>query len=66
MQSLSKHDKGIKYLLWAIDLFSIYAWIIPIKDKKGTSIFNAFKKVISTELHSEKRKPNKIWVDQGS
>ena len=65
MQSLSKYNKGIKYLLCAIDLFSKYAWVIPIKDKKGTSIVNAFKKIISTELHS-KRKPNKIWVDQGS
>ena len=45
----------------AIDLFSKYAWVIPIKDKKGTSIVNAFKKIIS-----EGRKPNKIWVDQGS
>ena len=44
MQSLSKYNKGIKYLLCSIDLFSKYAWIIPIKDKKGTSIFNAFKK----------------------
>ena len=61
MQSLSKYNKGIKYLLCAIDLFSKYAWVIPIKDKKGTSIVNAFKKIIS-----EKRKPNKIWVDQGS
>ena len=60
MQSLSKYNKGIKYLLCAIDLFSKYAWVIPIKDKKGTSIVNAFKKIIS------KRKPNKIWVDQGS
>ena len=59
MQSLSKYNKGIKYLLCAIDLFSKYAWVIPIKDKKGTSIVNAFKKIISTELHS-KRKPNKI------
>ena len=42
-------------------MFSKYAWVIPIKDKKGTSIFNVFKKIIS-----EKRKPNKIWVDQGS
>ena len=47
MQSLSKYDKGIKYLLCAIDLFSKYAWIIPIKDKKGTSNVNAFKKIIS-------------------
>ena len=61
MQSLSKYNKGNKYLLCAIDLFSKYAWVIPIKDKKGTSIVNAFKKIIS-----EGRKPNKIWVDQGS
>ena len=62
MQSLSKYNKGIKYLLCAIDLFSKYAWVIPIKDKKGTSIVNAFKKIIS----EGQRKPNKIWVDQGS
>ena len=61
MQSLSKYNKGIKHLLCAIDLFSKYAWVVPIKDKKGTSIVNAFKKIIS-----EGRKPNKIWVDQGS
>ena len=60
MQSESKYN-GIKYLLCAIDLFSKYAWIIPIKDKKGVSIVNAFKKIISKE-----RKPNKICVDQGS
>ena len=35
MQSLSKYNKGIKYLLCAIDLFSKYVWVIPIKDKKG-------------------------------
>ena len=61
MQSLSKYNKGIKYLLCAIDLFGKYAWVVPIKDKKGTSIVNAFKKIIS-----EKRKPNKIWVEKGS
>ena len=44
IQSLSKYNKGIKYLLCAIDLFSKYAWVIPIKDKKGVSIVNAFKK----------------------
>ena len=59
MQSLSKYNKGIRYLLCAIDLFSKYAWVIPIKDKK--SIVNAFKKIIS-----KGRKPNKIWTDQGS
>ena len=44
IQSLSKYNKGIKCLLCAIDLFSKFAWVIPIKDKKGTSIVNAFKK----------------------
>ena len=45
----------------AIDLFSKYAWVVPLKDKRGISIVNAFQKIIS-----EGRKPNKIWVDQGS
>ena len=61
MQPLSKFKKRFKYLLCAIDLFSKYAWVIPIKDKKGTCIVNAFKK-----LTSKKRKSNKIWVNQGS
>ena len=61
MQSLSKCNKGIKYLLCAIDLFSKYTWLILLKDKKGTRIVNGFKKIIA-----EGRKPNKIWTDQGS
>ena len=60
MQSLSKYNKGIKYLLCAIDLFSKYAWVFPLKDKRGITIVNAFQKIIS-----KGRKPNKIWVDQG-
>ena len=46
MQSLGKYNNGIKYILYVIDLFSKYAWVIPIKDKQGTSIVNAFKKII--------------------
>ena len=60
MQSLTKCNKGIKYVMCAIDLFSKYACAVPIKDKKGTSIVNVIKKKIS------KCKPYKIWVDQGS
>ena len=56
MQSLSKFNEGFKYLLCAIDLLSKYVWVIPIKDKKGASIVNAFKKII---LEGQ-RKPNKI------
>ena len=59
MQSLSRKNKGIKYLLCAIDLFSKYAFVIPLKDKKGISIVNAFDKI----LKQCNRKPNKIWVD---
>ena len=59
MQSLSKYNKENKYLLYAIDLFSKCAWIVPMKDKKGVSIVNAFQKIIS----EGRRKPNKIWVD---
>ena len=49
MQSLSEYIKEIKYLLRTIDLFSKYAWVVPIKDKKGTSIVNVFKRIISKE-----------------
>ena len=61
MQSLSKNNKGIKYLLCATDLFSKYAFVVTLKDKKGISITNAFKK----KQKQSNRKPNKIWVDQG-
>ena len=60
MQSLSRKNKGIKYLLCAIDLYCKYAFVIRLKDKKGISIVNAFDKIIK----QSNRKPNKIWVDQ--
>ena len=63
MQSLSKKNKGIKYLLCAIDLYSKYAFVIPLKDKKGISIVNGFNQIIK---QSNSGKPNKIRVDQGS
>ena len=61
MQSLSRIKKGIKYLLCAIDLYSKYTFVIPLKDKKGISIVKAFNKIIK----QSNRKPNKIWVDLG-
>ena len=61
MQSLSRKNKGIKHLLCAIDLYSKYAFVIPLKDKKGIRIVNAFNKIIK----QSSRKPHKIWVDQG-
>ena len=62
MQLLSKYNKGIRFLLRVIDIFSKYAWVVPLTDKKGVTIVNACKAI----LDSSKRKPNKIWVDQGS
>ena len=59
MQSLSKCNKRIKYLLCGIDLFSKYAWVFPLNEKRGISIVNAFQKIIL-----KGRKPNKIWVDR--
>ena len=62
MQLLSKYNKGIRFLLCVIDIFSKYAWVVPLKDKKGISNVNAFQII----LKQSDRKPNKIWVDKGS
>ena len=62
MPLISKYNKGIRYLLCAIDLFSKYAFLVPLKGKKGNTIVNAFQSI----LNISKRRPNKIWVDQGS
>ena len=56
MQLISKYNKGIKYLLCPIDLFSKYVFVVPMKDKNGTTIVNAFQSILS----NSKRKPNKI------
>ena len=62
MQLLNKCNKGIRFLLCAIDIFSKCAWVVPLKDKKGVSIIAAFQSI----LKQSNRKPNKIWVDRGS
>ena len=62
MKIISKYNKGIKFFLCVIYLFRKYAWVVPLKDKKGITIVNAFQSI----LDNSKRKPNKIWTDQGS
>ena len=62
MQLISKLNEGFRFLLYVIDIFSKYAWIVPLKDKKGVSIVNAFQKI----LDDSHRKPNKKWHDKGS
>ena len=61
-QLLSKFNKGFRFLLCVIDIFGKYAWVFPLKDKKGISIVNAFQMILRESNH----KPNKIWVDKGS
>ena len=63
MQLLSRYNKGIRFLLCVIDIFSKYAWVVPLKDKKSISIVKAFQIILK---QSNSRKSNKIWVDKGS
>ena len=60
MQLISKFNRGTRFLLCVNDVFSKYAWVVPLKHKKGITIVNAFQNDNST------RKPDKIWVDKGS
>ena len=62
MQLISKFNKRFRFLLFALDIFSKYAWVVPLKDKKGVSIADAFQKI----LDNSGCKPNEIWVDKGS
>ena len=59
---ISKFNKGIKYLLCVIDIFSRYSWVIPLKNNKGDSVLEGFQSI----LNKSKGKPNKIWIDHGS
>ena len=53
MQLISKCNKGIKYILCAIDLFSKYVFVVPLKDKKGTTIVNAFQSILDNSKESQ-------------
>ena len=62
MQLINKFNKEFRILLCVINIYSKYAWVIPLKDKKGITITNVFQKI----LDGSNRKPNKVWVDKGS
>ena len=53
MQLISKYNKGIRYFLCDIDLFSKHAFVFPVKDRKGITIANAFQSIFS---NSKKKK----------
>ena len=62
MQLIGKFNKGFRFLLYVIDIYSKYAWVVHLKDKKCVNIVNAFRNI----LNKSNRKSNKIWVDKGS
>ena len=62
LQLISKFNNGFRFLLCVIVIFRKHARVVPLKDKKGVSIVDAFQKI----LDDSKRKPNKIWVVEGS
>ena len=62
MQLISQFNKGTRFSLCVIDIFSKYVWVVPLKDKKSITIVNAFQKV----LNKADCKQNKLWVDKGS
>ena len=61
-QLISKFNKGFRFLLCVIDIFSKYAWVVPLKDKKDVYIVNAFQKI----LKQSPRKSKKVWTNKGS
>ena len=61
LQNLNRYNKGYKYLLACIDIFSKYAWVLPLKSKQGQELVKAFQKILSTG-----RKPSKLQTDQGA
>ena len=70
MQLISKFNKGFRFLLCAIDIFSKYAWVVSLKNKKGITITNTFQKILKESNNSNAkpkgRRPKKIWVHKGS
>ena len=59
MQAFSKDSNGIKHLLTVIDIFSKFAWIVPLKLKTGHGVANTFSMIL------KERRPSKIWLDKG-
>ena len=61
MQLISKFNKWIRFLIYVIDIYSKYAWVVLLKDEKGITITNTFQKI----LDESNRKPKTLWADKG-
>ena len=62
MQLIRTFNNRFTFLLCVIGIYSKYAWVIPLKDKKEIEITNVFQKIVDESNYE----PNKIWVDKGS
>ncbi len=62
MQNIARFNENVRYLVTCIDVFSKYAWVIPIKNKEAKSVLDAFKNII----RNSGRKPNNLQSDQGT
>ena len=59
----SKNNNNFKYILTVIDLYTRYAWVVPLKNKTGESTKEAFESLFES---NPDRIPNKLWVDHGN
>jgi hypothetical protein len=61
MQEWSKRNKGYRYMLNVVDVFSKFAWSVPLKNKTAAVVLDGFRKIVG----ASKRKPEHIWVNEG-
>ena len=62
LESLANYNDGYKYMLCVIDVFSKFAWAVPLKNKTAATVLTAIQSIVK----KSKRIPEKVWVDQGS
>ena len=62
MENLADDNEGYKFILCVIDVFSKYAWCIPLKNKSSSTVLEAVKKIIS----ESGRTPKRFWTDRGT
>ena len=58
MSPFSRSNKGYRYLLTVIDVFSKYGWIVPLKTKTGKEVTQAFRKLFLDGY------PSRLWTDK--
>ena len=49
MQLISMFNTGTRFLLFVVDIFRKYTWVVPLKDEKGITIVNAFQKILNNK-----------------